>query len=97
LITEVKDYTLTVTMENPWEKEVFDWINQTYGPNYFRQLILKTLDSKSEAKIFIEVKKEVEERGSNRRATRASVGSERVNNPGPSESVEGSHGKVSDS
>lgn len=72
---------LTIEFDNPWEQDVVNWLYDNYGPNYFRNHILKLLQSKEQAKLFIEVKKEFEERANSNRQNRLDSGSEPVSNP----------------
>lgn len=61
--TEFNGNIITITL-SPWEKEIVDYINTTYGPLHIQKYLIRMLDSKSRGKLETEIRREFLERES---------------------------------
>lgn len=61
--TDYDGHTITLTLVG-WEKEVAEYIFQTYGPNYIQNYLLRMFESKERGKLETEIRREFLERQS---------------------------------
>ncbi len=59
MIVEAKEQTVTITFDQPWERDTFQWLTETYGEDYLRKHLTKLFYEKQRAKEFLEVKNQV--------------------------------------
>jgi hypothetical protein len=57
------DKTITITLDLPIEQEVMRFVYETYGPNNLKKALVQYMDSKERGMEYINVRKEMEQRG----------------------------------
>lgn len=59
MIVDVKENTISINLDQPWEQDVFQWLTETYGEDYIRKHLSKLFYEKQRGKEFLEIKNQV--------------------------------------